>query len=210
MSATPGSTPNFLPSLIFTFSSINSLITSLRSGVLWVVRKLSLLRCSMSKSVIGSPLTMTATVCACSGETPSDNNSAAAQLMMRVSRRCESLAVMIIFAGRSIVVEASKSYRICSSSRAVLLDAGTAGRRGRVGECAQADLEHVGMAEHGRRRARRIAVGCHIVCRQHEAIIHVAGTDDILVELVGFQIPTCRAGRDPVRRDLDRPVGEQA
>src|SRR5207253_1492068 len=103
MSEAPGSTPNFLASLIFTFSSISSLITSWRFGCLWVETKSSLERCSMSKSVIGSPLTITATVCARAGE----------------------------------------------------------------------------------------------------AIVHIAGADHVLIELVGFKIPAQRAGRDPVRRDLD-------
>ena len=65
-----GSTPNFLASLTLTLSLISSSITSCRVDCLWVVRKFSLVRCSISKLVMGSPLTITATVCADSGEAP--------------------------------------------------------------------------------------------------------------------------------------------
>src|ERR1700756_4234362 len=65
MSEEEGSTPNFLASLIFTCSLISSSTVSWRVGCLWVEMKSSLERCSMSRSVMGSPLTITATVCAC-------------------------------------------------------------------------------------------------------------------------------------------------
>src|SRR6478752_8103716 len=99
MSEAPGSTPNFLASLIFTFSSISSLITSWRLGFLWVETKSSLERCSMSKSVIGSPLTITATVCACAGEPGQTipNAQAATQLTRRLRSRYENAAATIMF-----------------------------------------------------------------------------------------------------------------
>ncbi len=51
--------PNFLPSLILTLSLISSSITSLRDAFCGPDRLCSLIRCSISLLVIGSPLTMT-------------------------------------------------------------------------------------------------------------------------------------------------------
>jgi hypothetical protein len=98
MSVEEGSTPNFFASLIFTFSSINSLITSCRAGALCVEMKSSLLRCSMSKSVTGSPLTMQATVCARDGDAPPIKISDVALPNRRVQSRCENVVAMVIVA----------------------------------------------------------------------------------------------------------------
>jgi hypothetical protein len=62
-----GSMLYFLASRIFTFSSISSLTTWSRGGVLCVDSASSFARCSISKLVIGSPLTMSTTVWARAG-----------------------------------------------------------------------------------------------------------------------------------------------
>src|SRR4030081_1761573 len=103
---------------------------------------------------MGSPLTMTATVCACSGEPQPIRSSAAAQPRMRGERRFENVAVMIIFA---ISTDSDWNRTApgdpCSGSvpAAVLLDPAVAARRRRTGYGPQADLKHKRMTKHGRR-----------------------------------------------------------
>ena len=99
MSLAEGSMLNFFPSLIFTFSSINSLITSWRSGILWVLSMVSLERCSMSKLVMGSPLTMTTTCCALAGDgVATIKTTAMPPPRMSAESLLKNVTVMVIFA----------------------------------------------------------------------------------------------------------------
>src|ERR1700731_818548 len=75
---------------------------------------------------------------------------------------------------------------------------------GGTGKGPQADLQHISVTEHWRRGGSGIGEGCDVVGSQHEAVVHITGADDILVDLVGYQIPTSGSSHHPIRRDLDR------
>src|SRR3954451_24500404 len=67
------------------------------------------------------------------------------------------------------------------------------------------------MTEYGRRGGGAGGgVGGDRVGRQDEAIVHIAGADDVLIHLVGFEIPSCCAADDPVRGDLDRRAAQNS
>jgi hypothetical protein len=74
----------------------------------------------------------------------------------------------------------------------------------------QADLEHEGMAKDGRGGGGGIGVGGDVVGGEHEAVVDIAGADDVLVDLVGDQIPAGRALSNPVVGDLDRARDQDA
>src|SRR5215216_5567827 len=65
-------------------------------------------------------------------------------------------------------------------------EAGRAGRSGRGGNGPQADLQHEGVTQDRRRRAGGVGIGRYIIGSQHEAIVHIARADDVLIDLVGF------------------------
>src|SRR5258706_14167957 len=87
-----------------------------------------------------------------------------------------------------------------AACRPVLLD--TRGPAGRIGEGPQPDLQHEGVTEHRGGGTGRVGVGSHIVGRQHKAVVHVPGTDDVLIELVRFEIPAGGSRHHPVLRHL--------
>src|ERR1700677_1368070 len=59
------------------------------------------------------------------------------------------------------------------------------------------------MIEDRRRGGRGVGKGCDVVDPQHEAVVHIAYTDGVLVELVQDEIPTSCSRQHPVRRQLD-------
>src|SRR5215510_12982389 len=195
MSFEVGSTPKRLASFTFTFSSISSLMTSCRFCCLRVVMKLSLLRCSMSMLVIGSPLTMTAMVWARAGAPqPIAASRIAAK---RVERRNEGMAVMFLSAFSTCSIRAALGGQRFPGVR--LLKAARAGCARRIRDGSQTDLQHERMVQGWRRDTGGVVVRRHVVGGQHEAIVHIAGADDVLVDLVGFKVPA--------RRTRDHPVG---
>src|ERR1700682_4120601 len=93
----------------------------------------------------------------------------------------------------------------------VLLDPrSSASRRGRIGNGPQADLQHKGVTEYGRRGAGGIGVRRDIVGRQHEAVVDISGADDVLIDLVRLEIPSGGSRHHPVRRDLDGAGAKQS
>src|SRR5260370_14902638 len=66
------------------------------------------------------------------------------------------------------------------------------------------------MIEHGWRGACGVVKGRDIVVGQHEAIVHISGADNILVDLVGFEIPSGGSRHHPVRGHLDRAAGQKS
>src|SRR6267142_50862 len=95
-----------------------------------------------------------------------------------------------------------------AACRPVLLD--TRGPAGRIGEGPPPDLQHKGVTEHRRGGAGGIRVGRDIVGRQHKAVVHIPGTDDVLIDLVRFEIPSGRSRYYPVRRHLDRRAAQKS
>src|ERR1700688_934836 len=71
---------------------------------------------------------------------------------------------------------------------------GWAGCPGRTVKGSQADLQHISVTEHRGRGSGGVGVGRNVVGRQHEAVVHVPGADDILVDLVRYEIPTGGSG----------------
>jgi hypothetical protein len=57
---------------------------------------------------------------------------------------------------------------------------------------------------------RRSSVRRHIIGGQHEAVVHIAGADDVLVDLVGFKIPARRPETTQLAATLHRGAAEQA
>jgi hypothetical protein len=74
----------------------------------------------------------------------------------------------------------------------------------------QADLEHERVAKDGRGGRGGIGVGGDVVGGEHEAVVDIARADDVLVDLVGDQIPAGGALSDPVVGDLDRARDQDA
>src|SRR3954468_18954097 len=110
MSLAPGSTPYLLASLSFTFSLVSSSSTSCRDICFRVVRKLSLVRCSISRLVMGSPLIMQAMDCAGNGDTPPASTTAqqaATGQTWDQGRRERSLMVVMVMSAVS-----TNSYRV--------------------------------------------------------------------------------------------------
>src|ERR1700688_558150 len=93
----------------------------------------------------------------------------------------------------------------------VLLDTGSsAGSRGRRGKGPKADLQHKGVTQHGRGSAGGVTVGRDVVGRQHEAVIDIAGAHDVLVDLVGLEVPSGGSRHHPDRRPLDRAAAQKS
>src|SRR5437762_12359141 len=66
------------------------------------------------------------------------------------------------------------------------------------------------MVEHGWRRAGGVAVRSDVVGRQYEAVIHISRADDVLIDLVCFQVPPGSSGHHPVRRYFHRGTAQKS
>src|SRR6516165_222317 len=66
------------------------------------------------------------------------------------------------------------------------------------------------MSKYWWRSRRRIGEGRHVVRRQHEAVIHIAGADHVLVDLVCNKNPSRSSRGHPIRSNLDRSADKNA
>src|SRR5689334_22716272 len=78
------------------------------------------------------------------------------------------------------------------------------------GQRSQPELEREGMTEHRRGTSDGVTIGCHVIRRQYEAVVHITGPDRVLVDLVGLEIITRCARHHPVGGDLERGAAENA
>src|SRR5271169_657079 len=192
--------PNFLPSLVFTFSSISSSITCCRSGCFFELSSSNLVRCSMSKLVIGSPLIMQAT-CARTGVAHPIKTRAAPQPRIKAESRLKSVVVIVMFAGLADpgFGDAAPDIRSAGAFPVPVLLRRAIGS----GKGPQTELQHKGVAKYWRRSRRSVGERRDVVGRQHEAVVDVARAHDILVDLVRYQIPSGGSRCHPVRGKFD-------
>src|ERR1700737_1547548 len=154
---------------------------------------------------MGSPLIMQATG-ACADD--SHPITAKAQARMKAGSRRKNRLVMVIFAMladpdcRNAVLSIHPPKRV---PKPALLRC-----RVGIGKSPQAELQHESVAEYWRRSRRRVGEGRDVVGRQHEAVVHIAGAHDVLVDLVGYKIPPRSSRRHPIRGHLDRSADENA
>src|SRR5437899_3858329 len=121
---------------------------------------------------MSSPLIMQATDCAGDGETPpASTASATAQPVIRdLRRRWESVGVVMVMSAVSTNWHrGGGGYSSAGSGTALLNAAGTGGRRRRIRDGPQADLQHKTVTEHRRRRPGRVGVGRDVIGGQHKA-----------------------------------------
>src|SRR5690606_27949098 len=107
---------------------MRSWMISLRLGALCVVSTISLVRCSMSKLVIGAPLTITATDCAEAGVATPASASAARPIAAIVTGRktertfiVETVVVPGLMMGRAKPAGAGQAYCVGGVTLALVL-----------------------------------------------------------------------------------------
>src|SRR5262249_6858870 len=163
---------------------------------------MSLLRCSMSSAVIGSPLTMTTTCWA---------RAAGASMGRAITIIAAASAARHVVDLSSMVVPSASSAGTCRATRTPL--AGPSGlasaqpaiverrdpRAAAIGvsaERTQADLRHERVVD---RHATAVGVICNVIQGQDEAIVHISDADLGLADLVGPQVVSRCGKHDPVR-----------
>src|SRR5581483_415716 len=218
-SASVISSPQRLPSRTFSLSSISRSSTSGRVMFLRPPPCSSLVRCSMSRAVIGSPPTIATTFWAWTGPLADPSRMAATRSPKPPLAKSSILAMAFV-----LVACGSCGCASCTATRPVgaapdaasLLpgyarNSGTErGRRhsnGIAAQRAKAELHHDGVVE---RRARTIRIVCDIIQGQDEAIVHVADADRGLIDLVGADVVTRRAEDLPVFGEFELAGSEDA
>src|SRR5215510_1944690 len=165
---------------------------------------MSLLRCSMSSAVTGSPLTMTTTCWALAAvasiDTPNTRITAVANLrqVVKLSNIIASSASSPMRAGtlacrsRAVILllQSSRSpyhawlmraavYPGIDDGDACGLGTGSAAKR------AQAELHHVAVVD---RHATAIRIACNVIQGQDEAVVNVSDADQGLSELLVMNV----------------------